>query len=163
MTEKGKIEKATAEYFIKQYNLKFQTSFKINELSDKPDILCVDNAGNNLNLEITLTEDNDGDIKALLGRSEHKSLEHVRQHGMGPASTLSSNVAEHAYHRILAKISKNYGANTALVVRDVSPLGWDWDTEKSKLAKKFENIFNPFDKGIWILTTSSGTKIYKIL
>jgi len=152
MTEKQQIEKSTAEKFIKLYNAKVGTSFEVKELSDHPDVICEDSIGNQLKLEITLTEDRDGDIQALLGRSEHKSLEHAKQHGMGPASALSGNVTEHAYHRILAKMYKDYGTNVALVVRDVSPLGWDWDIEKSKLAQKLENVSSPFDKGIWILT-----------
>ncbi len=163
MTEKQQIERLTAEYFITQYNLEFKTSFAIKELSDNPDVLCADSTGKNLKLEITLTEDNDGDIKALLGRSEHKSLEYVKQYGMGSASALSRNVAEHAHNRISEKMYKDYGTNVALVVRDTSPLGWNWDLEKAKLAQRLKNIPNPFDMGIWILTSSLDTKIYKIL
>jgi len=163
MTEKQQIEKSTAEKFIKLYNTENSTFFEIKELSDHPDIVCEDSVGNQLKLEITLTEDRNGDIQALLGRSEHKSLEHAKQHGMGPASAFSGNVIEHAYHRIFAKMSKNYGTNVALVVRDVSPLGWDWNAEKLKLARKLKNVSNPFDKGIWIFTSSQQDKIFRVL
>jgi len=163
MTEKQQIEKSSAEKFITLYNKKLNTSFEVKKLSDSPDIICEDLVGNQLKLEITLTEDRDGDIKALLGRSEHKSLEHARQHGMGPASALLGNVAEHVYHRILAKMSKDYGTDVALVVRDVSPLGWDWDIEKSKLTRKLEGASNPFDKGIWILTSSQQDEVFRVL
>lgn len=164
MTEKKKIEKATAEKFIEAYNTNFKTSFVVKEQSDHPDIICEDRGGNQLKLEITLTEDKDKDIKALLGRSEHKSLEYLKEHGMGPVSVLSGNVMEHAYHRILGKMSKDYGINVALVVRDVSPLEWDWNMCIPEIAKKLKDIPNPFNEGVWILTTSQNqNKIFRVL
>ena len=164
MTEKERIEKATAGEFIQAYNEKFNTFFAVKELSDHPDIICEDKGGNQLKLEITLTEDQDNDIKALLGRSEHKNIEYVKKHGMGPVSVFQGNVMEHAYNRILAKMSKDYGVNVALVVRDVSPLQWDWNVCISELTKKLENVSNPFDKGVWILTTSQNqNKIFRVL
>ena len=72
MTEKEKIEKATAEKFLAAYNANSNTAFEIKEQSDSPDIVCEDKDGNQLKLEITLTEDQDNDIKALLGRSERQ-------------------------------------------------------------------------------------------
>ncbi len=159
MTGKEKIEKYTAEHFIKQYNLKYKTSFTVNKLSDNPDILCSDNAGRKLNLEITLTEDNYGDIKALLGRSEHKSIAYMNDIG----SALSGNVYEQVFESINKKMLKDYGSNTALVVRDTSPIGWDWNLEVVKLRSKLIDMKNPFDKGVWILTTLPNIKIYKIL
>lgn len=164
MTEKEKIEKSTAEEFIAVYNKNFKTTFAVKKHSDHPDIICEDKNGNQLKLEITLTEDQDNDIKALLGRSEHKDIEYVKKHGMGPASALSGNVMEHAYNRILKKMSKNYGTNVALVVRDTSPLDWDWNLCISKLTEKLKNVSNPFDKGVWILLIAQdGSKIFRVL
>ena len=164
MTEKEKIEKATAEKFIVVYNGKFKTTFEVKKQSDYPDIICEDKSVNQLNLEITLTEDRDNDIKALLGRSEHKSIEYVRENGTGPSSMLSGNVVDHARNRILGKMSKDYGKNTALVVRDVSPLEWDWNMCLLEFTKKLEKIHNPFDKGVWIFTTSQNqNKIFRVL
>ena len=165
MTEKEKIEKSTAEKFIVVYNEKFKTAFAVvKEQSDHPDIVCEEKSGNRLKLEITLTEDRDNDIKALLGRSEHKNIEYVRKHGMSSASALSGNVMNRAYSRILGKMSKDYGINVALVVRDVSPLEWDWNMCLSELTRKLENIRNPFDKGVWIFTTPQNqNKIFRVL
>jgi len=163
MTEKQQIEKNTAEKFIKLYNIEMGTFFKIKKLSDYPDIICEDLSGNQLNLEITLTEDKKGDIKTLLGRSNHKTLEYLRGNGMGQASCLSGNVLEQAYHSIYNKRLKDYGINTALVVRDVSPIGWDWNFCVKSLTSRLENIQNPFDKGIWIITLSVQEKIFRIL
>jgi len=50
-----------------------RTTYKIVDHSDAPDIRCVDSDGNKLNLEITMTEDQPGDIQALLGRSDHRN------------------------------------------------------------------------------------------
>ena len=160
MTEKEKIEKATAEKFLEIYNQKFDSSFKIKKLSDSPDIICVDQNGKKFNLEITMTEDRDGDIKALLGRSNHKDLEYVRIHGMGPASELSGNVFDNVCERILKKMNKDYGSSVALVVRDTSGVEWDWNLEINKIKGRISNHKNPFDLGIWIL---SEKKIYKII
>ena len=164
MTEKEKIEKATAEKFLAAYNANFNTAFEIKEQSDNPDIVCEDKDGNQLKLQITLTEDQNNDIKALLGRSGHKSIGYVRKHGMGQASALSGNVMEHAYNRILVKMYKDYGTNVALVIRDVSRLEWDWNTCLSELTTKLKGISNPFDKGVWILTTSQNqNRIFRVL
>ena len=164
MTEKEKIEKFTAEKFIETYNVRFNTTFAVKEHSDNPDFICEDKNGNKLNLEATLTEDRDNDIKAALGRSEHRNFDYVKKHGMGPASALSGNVMEHAYERILEKMSKRYGTNVALVVRDASPLEWDWNMCLEELKKKLENVSNPFDKGVWILTISQDqNKIFQVL
>lgn len=163
-TEKGKIEKASAEKFLLAYNTYSKTAFEIKALSDSPDIVCEDKNGNQLKLEITLTEDQDNDIKASLGRSEHRSIEYIRKNGMGPASALSGNVMDNAYNRILEKMSKDYGVGVALVVRDVSPLEWDWNICIRQLSEKLKNVSNPFDKGVWVLTTTrSGSKIFCVL
>ena len=80
MNEKEAIEKATADAFIKLYNSEMGTSFSIVEYSDAPDICCQDLKGNRFNFEITLTEDRPKDIQALLGRSNHRSLEALKKH-----------------------------------------------------------------------------------
>ena len=110
-----------------------------------------------------LTEDNEKDIKALLGRSEHKSLEYARKYGMGKASSLFGNVLEQAYHKIYKKMSKDYGTNVALVIRDVSPIGWDWDFCIKNLINRLKDIHNPFHKGIWILTSYQQDKTFRVL
>ncbi|MBI1755209.1 hypothetical protein HYR65_02910 [Candidatus Azambacteria bacterium] len=164
INEKEKIEKFTAEKFIEAYNARFNTTFAIKEHSDKPDFICKDKNGVEMKLETTLTEDQDNDIRALLGRSEHKNFEYVRKHGMNPASALLGNVMKHAYNRISEKMLKNYGKNVALVLRDASPLEWDWDICLPELKKKLESNSNPFDKGVWILTISQNqNKIFQVL
>ena len=163
MTEKQQIEKITAEKFLKVYNKEFNTSFVVKELSDSPDVICEDSVGHQLKLEITLTEDHDGDIKALLGRSEHKNLEYVKQHGMGPVSSLPGNVSEQVANKILKKMSTDYGNNVALVVRDVSPIGWDWNPIIKNLKAQLVDTKNLFDKGIWIFTSSQQDKIFRVL
>ncbi len=80
MNEKEAIEKATADAFIKLYNLEMATSYSIAEHSDFPDIRCKDKDGNKFNFEITLTEDRPKDIQAALGRSEHRSVESLKKH-----------------------------------------------------------------------------------
>ena len=161
MNEKEQIEKATAEDFLEIYNKKFKKSFVINKLSDSPDVVCADEYGVKFNLEITMTEDNYGDIKALLGRSEHKDLEYIKIHGAGPASELNGNVINNVFERISEKMKKDYGTRVALVVRDTSGVGWDWDFVIDDIKNKISNFKNPFDLGIWIL--SPKKEIYRVI
>lgn len=80
MSEKQAIEKATAEGFLVLYNQLQGTDFRIVEMSDAPDVRCKDSHGRTLNIEITSTQDRPGDIKAILGRSNSRSLESLRAH-----------------------------------------------------------------------------------
>lgn len=179
MNEKEAIEKATADAFILLYNSEMGTSFSINEYSDAPDIHCQDPEGNKFNFEITLTEDRPKDIQASLGRSNHRSLESLKNHledikagkvnPLHRASCLQGNVTKMIVSRIESKLKKDYGTNVALVVRDTSPVGWDWDMVieqiKTQMEVQIENLNferNPFDKGIWIITYLKD-RIYRVL
>ena len=127
MNEKQAIERATAEAFLSVYNSEFEASYKVVEYSDAPDVLCKDKSGRKLKLEITLTEDREGDIPALLGRSEARSFEaqkvrlkDVEDGKASPlelADCLEENVSDMILQRIQAKLSKDYGPDTALIIR----------------------------------------------
>jgi len=172
MTEKETIELETAKEFLKLYNSQQGTSYEIIKHGDAPDFHCQDQDGINLYLETTLTEDQAGDIPALLGRSEAKSPQALKQHldavKRGEASIFDSvsclqgNVSQMAQTRIQPKLAKDYGSDVALVVRDVSPLGWSWETVLGELASSLDLENNPFDKGIWIISTASR-KIYRVV
>ena len=137
MNEKEAIERATAEAFIEQYNHTHLTSFRVTEHGDAPDIIARDEHGNRLQLEIVMTEDRGGDIKAISGRSDLRSIESLRRHlelvrqgktePLNYASSLDGNVTESLKIRIRAKMTKRYGPNTALVIRDTSGVdGTSW-------------------------------------
>lgn len=172
LNEKEAIEKATADAFIELYNSNMKTSFSITEYSDAPDIRCKDSKGNTFNFEITLTEDRPKDIQALLGRSDHRSLAALKKHLfdvkagkanlLEKASCLQGNVTDMIISRIKSKLHKDYGSNIALVVRDSSRIGWDWDMVSDQIKNVLSTEKNPFDKGIWILTFSKD-KIFRIV
>lgn len=170
MREKELIEKATAEGFLQLYNSYFRTSFDIVELSDAPDVRCRDTEGNKLNIEVTLTQDSDKDIQALLGRSDHKSIKSLEKHNQRVAegkeapmfSSLSGNVCENAAAKINEKLLMRYGLNTALVVRDSSGCDWEWNEIIDELKGKLNLDKNPFDKGVWILNFSKS-KLFQIV
>ncbi len=168
MIEKKEIEKATAKAFISLYNNLFGTSFYIKEYGDAPDIQCEDSKnGGILNLEIVLTQDRPGDIMALLGRSSHKSIEDLKTSSnknetLASFNCLQENVVENCIEVIKRKMKNNYGPNTALVVRDTSPLDWNWEIVINEIRKEIESINNNFDKGIWIIS-SSKDKLYRII
>lgn len=170
MNEKQRIEQATALGFLVVYNATLRTDFKIIELRDSPDVVCMDSAGNKMNLEITLTEDRYGDIQDSLGRANHRSAESVSKHLANVRngkevlqfSSLQGNVLNNAVARIKEKLLNRYGPDTALVVRDTSGVDWDWDTVLNELKDQLNGVCNSFDRGIWIINNSK-TKIYHVL
>jgi hypothetical protein len=64
--------------------------------------------------------------------------------------------------RIQEKLNKDYGQNVALVVRDTSPLDWEWDRVLDQIRSKLNLSRNPFDKGIWIISYSKD-RIFRVL
>lgn len=172
MNEKEAIEKATADAFVELYNREMGASFSIIEYSDTPDIRCKDMKGNIFNFEITLTEDRQKDIPAALGRSNHRSIEAMSQHladvkagkanSLERVSCLQGNVTDMIVNRILPKLKKDYGSNVALVIRDTSPVSWDWYLVVDNIKSVLTALRNPFDKGIWIISFRKD-KIYRII
>jgi len=172
LNEKEAIEKATADAFIELYNREMGTSFSITEYSDAPDIRCRDLEGNIFNFEITLTEDREKDIAAALGRSNHRSIEALRKHlnevragkanPLDMVSCLQGNVTQMIFSRILPKLEKDYGSNIGLVIRDASPVSWDWELVVDNIRHQLDSQRNPFDKGIWIISFQKD-KIYRIV
>lgn len=156
MNEKEAIEKATPDAFIELYNSEMGIFFSIVEYSDSPDIRCKDSEGNTFNFEITLTEDRPKDIQAALGRSDHRGLEALKKHlddvkagkanPLEGVTCLQSNVTGMVAGRIQTKLNKDYGPNVALVVRNSSPLDWDWDLVAYQIKNMLNLARNPFDK-----------------
>lgn len=170
MSEKQAIEKATAEGFLVLYNQLQGTDFRIVEMSDAPDVRCVDSLGKALNLEITITEDRLGDIKAVLGRSNSRSLEALRPHGERVArgeeqpqfSSLSDEVSDQLVGRLQSKMMNHYGSYTALVVRDTSGVDWDWSYVIPTIRSRLDLTKNPFSQGIWVLSRAKD-RLFQIL
>jgi hypothetical protein len=170
MNEKEAIEHATAEAFLLHYNEMHVTSYRITKHGDGPDITARDNRNDRLQIEITMTEDLVGDIKAALGRSEVRSIDSLRRHvqlvrqgkAEPRASNLAGNVTESLKQRLQAKMKKRYGPNTALVIRDTSGVDWDWDLMLTDIKTAFADQPNPFDRGIWILNRSKN-RLFQLL
>lgn len=169
LTEKEAIERATADSFLPLYNSLHGETYRVVEHADAPDIRCANDAGDPLGLEITLTEDCPEDIKALLGRSEHRSLDALRRsrrpgpdHGrFPPANSLSDSVAPLLASRIAPKLTKDYGRRVALVVRDTSGVDWPWEAALDDTRALLDLSRNPFEKGIWLLNSRMST-LYRI-
>ena len=172
MGEKEKIERATADAFLLLYNEEQGADYAVKEYSDKPDIRCIDSKGNKFNFEITLTEDRPGDIKARLGRSEDRSLEALEAHlkrvkagledPLANVSRLDTNVTDILIQRIVPKMMKRYGPNTALVVRATSGVDWDWNLMAGKIKQRLSDLENPYDKGIWLISTMKD-RIFRLV
>lgn len=160
VSEKQAIEKATAEGFIALYNQLHNKAFRIVELADAPDVRCMGSNGQILNLEITTTENRPGDIKALLGRSDNRSIEALRNHVDRVArgeekpqfNSQSGNVSDNLVARLRSKMLSDYGSNAALVIRDTSGVDWDWHDVIPDIRIRLDLTKNPFKQGIWILS-----------
>ena len=59
-------------------------------------------------------------------------------------------------------MNKRFGPNTALVVRDTSGVDWDWDLVADTVKQSLHGIGNPFDEGIWILSTAKD-RIFRVV
>ena len=169
MNEKEQIEQATAEGFLNLFNSQQGTDYQVFKLSDAPDVICKNSQGKQLNLELTTTGDKEGDIKAALGRSNTNDLDALKEHlervksGQEDVqhSSLSSDVSTALVECIMKKLMKRYGPNTALVVRDISGVDWDWSLEVDAIKKRIAAVPNHFDRGIWILNRNK-TRLYRI-
>jgi hypothetical protein len=172
LNEKETIERETAEAFLRLYNSQFDSSYSIVEHSDAPDFLCREKNSHELKLEITLTEDRPGDIQGALGRSDAGSFEaqkaRLQAVKEGKASIfdlvscLQGNVLLMIVGRIQAKLKKHYGRHAALVVRDASPIPWDWDCVLGDIHDSLDLRHNPFDEGIWIISFAKN-EIYRVV
>ena len=149
--KKEAIESETAKSFLKLYNSQFKTSFKVIEISDAPDVICQDTNGNELSLEITLSEDRAGDIEAQLGRSKSRDIDIMMEQN-DIVDCLHERPSKIITERINKKIDKFYGRNVALVVRHASGTYWNWGLEVLKIKNSLDLPRFHFDKGIWIIT-----------
>ena len=161
-TETQAIERATAEGFLALYNTKEGTDYRVDKVAgpgESPDVRCVNSAGDELWLEVTITEDNPRDAQALLGRSNHKSLDALRDllHKVRTGAAkmlinqLDGNVTNMLIQRLRRKFKKRYGPNVALVVRETS-VAWDWDLVLPTVQEAFRGMYMPFDRGVWLLS-----------
>lgn len=162
LSEKQRNEHSTAEGFLVLFNKQTGSQYQVVHIAgpnEVPDVVARDAAGNVLNIEVTLTEDHDGDVAALLGRSEHKSVEALKNHieavkrGKGSicVNSLHDNVIEKLEDRIGKKLCKNYGGNVALVIRETS-IPWDWESVVPMIQTWLHGKRVPFDRGIWLLS-----------
>jgi hypothetical protein len=161
-TETQAIERATAEGFLAHYNEREATDYRVVAVAgpgESPDVKCVSSGGDELWLEITITEDNPGDAQALLGRSDHKSLDALRDlldkvktgRAKMPINRLDGNVLQILIERLRRKFEKRYGPNVALVVREAGG-PWDWEHVLPVVRDTFSDSTIPFDRGVWLLS-----------
>jgi hypothetical protein len=71
--------------------------------------------------------------------------------------------------RLKGKFLKDYGRNVAPLLRQTSPIPWDWDIvlnlqhEVNDLLLDLGRKQHPFDRGIWIVTNDGASpKIYRV-
>jgi hypothetical protein len=167
LSEKQRIELDTAEGFLTHYNELHRSNFLVYKIAgdrEVPDVFAKDSQGNELGIEITLTENRVGDIKSTLGRSDHNSVDalearvqRVKEGKEEPIfNYLTQNVLAVLVKRIKAKLNKDYGNNIALVVRDTSAVLWHWEHVVPLVQKELTGLKIPFNRGIWLLSRSTS-------
>ena len=155
-SEKKTIEEATARLFLSLYNKQFSTSFQIDALGDAPDVVCIDPSSEKvLNLEISLLQDLPGDIPYALGRGSKPTSPTT---GSTVVSFFKDSV-EQLRASLQKKLLSSYGASTALVLRQVSPL-WE-PKEWALVADDFRQTVlqgseRNFGAGVWIICTDNS-------
>lgn len=170
LSEKQQIELSTAEGFLQFFNVQHDSSYEVVHVAgdgETPDIVAKDIRGNVLNIEVTLTEDRHGDITAALGRSNYRSIEALRAHLKAVRegkesvqfSSLQGNVIKLLQERIDKKLTKRYGVNVALVIRETG-LSWDWEIALPPLRAYLDKKQVPFDCGIWLLSRAKDHLTY---
>jgi hypothetical protein len=137
LSEKQRIELHTADKFLSHFNKKFGVPFKIIDLGDAPDVTC-QSGKETLFLEITLSQDVENDIPALLGRSDSRSPEKVSKRNGYSLEYVTGNVIK----AIRKKINKSYGMNVALIVQHVSGIDWDWEPANAKSRCRSGSVFS---------------------
>lgn len=165
LSEKERIEIFTAQAFIDYYNQENGTQYMVSLTGTSPDVICKDPQSPDFFLEITMTEDDRGDIPALMGRSDKRSIENLKaQKGkVDPYKfCLGGQVKDILLERIQKKFNKKYGPNVALIVKDTSPIDWGWEGISGEIQAQLKKYNHPYEKGIW-LVSSSGTKITQLL
>ena len=157
LSQKQQIEKATAEIFLPIYNKMHGTNFGIVELGDTPDVTCQDpDSGAMLYLEIGLMEDLKGEIAEELRRGKQTAPSEY----LMPVRSLYDDAVPNCRKVIEKKMQSAYGKETALVLRQVSPIWgpYDWRI----LANKYFSDLLPgseakFGAGIWVICTDNTT------
>lgn len=149
-TVKQRIEKATADAFVPLFNISQGQDYTVLQYGDAPDVKCRNGLGQIMQVEITLTEDNPGDLAWLFGKSETRPPRYLY------GNCLQQNVLDQLRRRLDAKILKRFGARTALVIRDSSGADWDWEYVVEEIRSALGQRVNPYDMGIWILNRTKS-------
>jgi len=155
--QKKRIEEATARLFLRLYNSRHHSQFEIQLLGEAPDVTCFDrNADKILHLEISLLEDIPGEVPYALGKREKPISPSTGTH----AVSLNEDVIPHWSSQIAKKLRASYGKDTALVLRQVSPLWepYEWEIvapgfREEVLKGKEAN----YGAGIWVICSDTST------
>ncbi|GEM_PF-1828077 len=155
LSEKQRIEYATATAFLHHYNEMRDKHFKVVKLGDFPDVHCKDTlTDESLKLEVTLIEDRLGDIKYVLGRRTIPD-----EILLSKTIDFAADVIPRLIERLKDKLLSSYGADTALLIYQVSPL-WtaaDWQRNVSKIQYEiFTGKESNYGRGVWIICNSTS-------
>lgn len=176
MNEKKLIEKSTVDAFLNLYNELNDSNYYVLKHSDSPDFICKDSLLDKiLNIEITMTQDQDKDIQSLLGRSTDRNIDSIKEkiqkikngelHYMDAITSFNGNTLPMLFTTIEKKLKKDYGKSVLLVVRDTSPLKWDYSMYIEDISKQVSTMIpsskKVFDDGIWLIN-SDLNQIWRI-
>lgn len=149
-SEKQRIEMATVMYYLNYLNRLRGSDYSVQHHGDAPDFRIANSAGDRMDVEVTLSDDRDGDIAVLLGRKECRTPGPV----LGGAQVdCSTGVPLGRLVEIVkAKSIKRYGDRCALVIRQASPVGWDLEHLAAGAREVLKNTRQPYTEGVWLIS-----------
>ena len=153
---KKQAEQQIAGTFLLLYNAKFLTDFQIVEHSDTPDFKCRDpHTHRALDIEVSLLDDLPGWIEHVLTGKARP----VSPHTGTTAVSFPEDVVPLFEQQIGRKLLSSYGANTALVLSNTTPL-WsplEWHLFKERYGPSLlAGKEHQYGAGIWVICTDSS-------
>ena len=167
---KKKLEKLAAQQFINIYNGKIGSSYEIYEISEAPDIRCVDiDTGLKFDLEITGHENIKGDYKKFVDNLE-LGIPQMENFPFG------NSLGQRGKHENIIKIlvnlieekllAKYQGTPTALIIWRTTKI-WSCSQLENALAREVNELLigkkDHYPKGIWLFCIQDKTSQTDIL
>jgi len=156
MDEKQRLERATCEHFLNEYNERHETKFEIVEHRDKPDFLVQDRAtGKKLGIEIIHLYYDSKEAKMVLGRQPNEL------HGVMNINGLIDKLNADLSEKCSRAAKYDFNEKMSLAIRVASPI-FDLNDFEIFGAEVVVPAHNTFAE-IWLVFWDQATKTYSAL
>jgi hypothetical protein len=154
-------EKRIAEIFITEWNHRFHFCYELAALQENPDVIFRNRNGESLGIEITILEDNPGQIPYFLGKNKKKKLVVSQTTGMTSNSSFEDTLSL-LRKRLAEKSLCKYYSQTALVLYQFSPIwdqrDWGFHQQAIQALPELAKIANSYRAGVWVITPEDANQ-----